>query len=138
MAALTNKQILVVALLAALLVSEASAVITCEQVGSNLVSCLPYTTGRGKLTPGCCSTVHSLNSAASTSADRQAVCRCIKSLASTISALDLGAISSLPDKCGVSVPIPISPSTDWDKQVVITFLTLHACAVIHIIIYHLY
>jgi hypothetical protein len=115
MAALTNKQVLVVALLAALLVSEASVAITFEQVGSNLVSCLPYTSGRGKLTPGCCSTIRSLNSAASTSADRQAVCGCIKSLASTISDLDWGAISGLPDKCGVSVPVPISPSTDCDK-----------------------
>jgi hypothetical protein len=117
MAALTNKQVLVVALLAALLVSEASAVITCKQVGSNLVPCLPYMTGRGTLTLGCCNSIRSLNSAVSTSADRQVACRCIKSLTCTISGLDLGAISGLPGKCGVSIPIPISRSTDYDKKV---------------------
>jgi hypothetical protein len=110
-----NKLVPVVALLAALLVSEASAAITCEQVGSNLMPCLPYTTGRGTLTPGCCNGVRSLNSVASTSADHQVACRCIKSLTSTISGLDWGAISSLPGKCGVSVPVPISPSTECDK-----------------------
>jgi hypothetical protein len=54
MGALTNKLVLVVALLVALLVSEASAAITCEQVGSNLVPFLSYTSGRGTLMPGCC------------------------------------------------------------------------------------
>jgi hypothetical protein len=42
-------------------------------------------------------------------------CRCIKSLTSTISGLDVGAISSLPDMCGASVPVPIGMSTDCDK-----------------------
>jgi hypothetical protein len=92
MAALTNKQVLVVALLAVLLVSKASAAITCGQVGSNLVSCLPYMIGRGTLNPGCCNGLRSLNSLVSTSADRQAACRCINSLANTISSLILGAI----------------------------------------------
>jgi hypothetical protein len=65
-------------------------------------------------------------------------CRCIKTLTSTINGLDLGAISGLPGKCGVSVPIPISRSTDCVKLVVITFLKFRACVVIHIIISHLY
>jgi hypothetical protein len=122
MAALMNKQVLVVALLAVLLVSEASASIKCEQVGLNLVPCLPYTIGRGTLTPGCYNGVRSLNSTASTSADRQVAYRCIKGLTSTISSLDLGAISGLPGKCGVSVPVPISPFTDYDK---LSFLLFH-------------
>jgi hypothetical protein len=115
MAALTIKLVLVVALLAALLVSEASAAITCEHVGSNLVACLPYATSRGTLILGCCNGVRSLDGAASTSANRQVACRCIKTLTSTISGLDLGAISGLLNKCGVSEPITISPSTDCDK-----------------------
>jgi hypothetical protein len=114
MAALTNK-LVVVALLVALLVSEALAEITCEQVGSNLVPCLPYTTGRGTLSPGCCNGVRSLNRAVSNSVDHQVACQCVKTLTSTISGLDLGAISGLLGKCGVSMPIPISPSTDYDK-----------------------
>jgi hypothetical protein len=115
MAALTNKLVLVVALLVALLVSEALAAITCEKVGSNLVPRLPYTTGRGTLSLGCFNGIRLLNGASSHSADRQVACRCIKTLTSTINGLDLGAISGLPGKCGVSVPIPISRSTDCDK-----------------------
>jgi hypothetical protein len=68
---------------------------------------------QGHADPGCCNDICSLNSAVSTSADRQVACRCIKSLTCTISGLDLGAISGLPGKCGVSIPIPISRSTDY-------------------------
>jgi hypothetical protein len=115
MEALMNKLVLVVALLAALLVSEASALIMCKQVGFNVVPCLLYTTGRATLTPGCCNGARSIDGAESTSADHQVSCLCIEGLTSTISRLDLGAISSLAGKCGVSVPDPIHPSTDCDK-----------------------
>ncbi|XP_062201793.1 non-specific lipid-transfer protein 1-like [Phragmites australis] len=118
-----NKQEAVVALAvvvaaAALLASEApcaSAAITCGQVGSALSPCIPYATGRGTLTSGCCSGVRSLNSAARTTADRQAACRCLKSLAGSISRLNMGTVSGIPGKCGVSVPFPLSMSTDCSK-----------------------
>ncbi|XP_062197037.1 non-specific lipid-transfer protein 1-like [Phragmites australis] len=108
----------VVAASAALLASEApraSAAITCGQVSSALAPCIPYATGRGKLSPGCCSGVRSLKSAASTSADRQAACRCLKSLMGSISGLNMGTVSGIPGMCGVSVPFPISMSTDCNK-----------------------
>ncbi|XP_062181804.1 non-specific lipid-transfer protein 3-like [Phragmites australis] len=108
----------VVVAAAALLASEAprtSAAITCGQVGSALSSCIPYATGRSTLTPGCCSGVRSLNSAARTAADRQAACRCLKSLAGSISKINMGTVSGIPGKCGVSVPFPISMSTDCNK-----------------------
>jgi hypothetical protein len=94
-----NKLVQVVALLAALLVSEASAAITCEQVCSNLVPCLLYTTGRGTLTLRCCNGVLLLNCAASTSADRQVAC--------------VGASRALPVPSAVStwVPSPTSPAS---------------------------
>ncbi|CAN6356111.1 unnamed protein product [Urochloa humidicola] len=46
--------------------------------------------------------VRSLNSG-----DRQAACRCLKSLATSLKKLNMGTV-----KCGVSVPFPISMSTD--------------------------
>jgi hypothetical protein len=121
-ALLKNKQVLVVAVVVvALLASEASAAITCGQVDSSIAPCVSYATGKGKLTPGCCNGVRGLNSAARTTADRQAACRCLKSLAGTMRRINMGAVSGIPGKCGVSVSFPISMSTNCDTYVVVTF-----------------
>ncbi|RCV36834.1 hypothetical protein SETIT_8G013500v2 [Setaria italica] len=101
---------------AAALVASSSAAITCGQVASSLAPCIPYATGNAKAMPsGCCGGVRSLNSAARTSADRQAACRCLKSLAGSIKKLNMGTVAGIPGKCGVSVPFPISMSTDCNK-----------------------
>ena len=110
---------LAVVVAAAALVASASAAITCGQVGSALAPCIPYATGKASvLPPSCCGGVRSLNSAARTSADRQAACRCLKSLASTVKSVNMGTVATIPGKCGVSVPFPISMSTDCNKYVV--------------------
>ncbi|KAJ1264685.1 hypothetical protein BS78_08G019300 [Paspalum vaginatum] len=102
--------------LAAALVASASAAITCGQVGSSLAPCIPYATGRASMLPSsCCSGVRSLNSAARTSADRQQACRCLKSLANTVKSVNMGTVAAIPGKCGVSVPFPVSMSTDCNK-----------------------
>uniref|UniRef100_A0ACD6A587 Uncharacterized protein n=1 Tax=Avena sativa TaxID=4498 RepID=A0ACD6A587_AVESA len=103
----------VVVLMAA---GQASAAVTCGQVGTSLAPCIPYATGKAA-TPsqGCCSGMKSLNGMARTSADRQAVCRCLKSLAGTVKSVNLGVVAGAPAKCGVSVPFPISMSTDCNK-----------------------
>ncbi|KAL6640700.1 hypothetical protein ACP70R_021823 [Stipagrostis hirtigluma subsp. patula] len=115
MAAATKQALVALAVVAALLASEASAAITCGQVGSALGPCIAYATGKGTLTPGCCTGVRNLNRAASTSADRQAACRCLKSLAGSVGKINMGVVSGIPGKCGVSVPFPISMSTDCNK-----------------------
>ncbi|XP_051180146.1 probable non-specific lipid-transfer protein 3 [Lolium perenne] len=103
----------VVVLMAA---GEASAAVTCGQVGSSLAPCIPYATGKSAtLSQGCCSGMKSLNAMARTSADRQAVCRCLKSLAGSVKSVDLGVVAGAPAKCGVSVPFPINMSTDCNK-----------------------
>ena len=112
-----NKSMVAVFLAAAvvLMAAEASAAITCGQVGSSIAPCVSYVTGKGALTSGCCNGVKGLNNMARTTADRQAVCRCLKSLAGSIKSLNLGVASGVPGKCGVSVPFPISLSTDCNK-----------------------
>ncbi|CAL4904567.1 unnamed protein product [Urochloa decumbens] len=98
------------------MMSLASAAITCGQVASSLSPCIPYATGSASSMPSsCCSGVRSLNSMARSSSDRQAACRCLKSLAGTIKKLNMGTVSGIPGKCGVSVPFPISMSTDCNK-----------------------
>ncbi|CAM0152227.1 unnamed protein product [Urochloa decumbens] len=112
------QSVLALAMVLGLLVmsSPASAAITCGQVASSLAPCIPYATGNANSMPsGCCTGVRSLNSAARTSSDRQAACRCLKSLAGTIKKLNMGTVAGIPGKCGVSVPFPISMSTDCNK-----------------------
>ncbi|KAF0916569.1 hypothetical protein E2562_007644 [Oryza meyeriana var. granulata] len=84
-------------------------------VGTAIAPCISYATGRGSLTQGCCNGVSGLNNAASTTADRQAACRCLKSLAGTIKSLNIGTAAGIPGKCGVNVGFPISLSTDCNK-----------------------
>ncbi|XP_066356330.1 non-specific lipid-transfer protein 1-like [Miscanthus floridulus] len=107
---------LAVVLAAALLASSVSAAITCGQVGSSLAPCIPYATGKATALPAsCCTGVRSLNSAARTSSDRQAACRCLKSLANSVKSVNMGTVATIPGKCGVSVGFPISMSTDCNK-----------------------
>ena len=96
-----------------IMAGEASAAVTCGQVGSSIAPCIPYVTGKATaLSQGCCGGVRSLNGMARTSADRQAACRCLKSLAGSVKSINMGAVAGVPGKCGVSVPFPISMSTD--------------------------
>jgi hypothetical protein len=61
-------------------------------------------------------TVRSLNSAASTTADRRAACNCLKSAAARVGGLVAGNAASIPAKCGVSIPYTISPSIDCSRS----------------------
>ncbi|XP_047975192.1 non-specific lipid-transfer protein 1-like [Salvia hispanica] len=93
---------------------HAEAAISCGQVMSSVSPCLPYLRGSGVVAAPCCDGVRNLNKAAATTADRQAVCGCVKSLAPSIGAkTDL--INSLPAKCGVALPYRYSPSMDCSK-----------------------
>ena len=104
------------AMVVVMMAGEASAALTCGQVGSSIAPCVPYVSGRmGTVSSGCCSGVRSLNNMARTTPDRQAACKCLKSLARSIKALNMGKVAGVPGKCGVSVPFPISMSTDCNK-----------------------
>lgn len=93
------------------------AAISCGQVTSKLVPCLGYLQKGGSVSPGCCSGIKGLNSGAQTKEDRQAVCKCLKTLYQSRKVPDLGRASGLPGQCGVSIPFKISPSTDCSKYV---------------------
>ncbi|XP_040384543.1 probable non-specific lipid-transfer protein 3 [Oryza brachyantha] len=111
-----ESKVVVAAVLLVAMVVGASAAITCGQVGSAIAPCIPYVTGRSSaLSQGCCNGVKGLNSAARSTADRQAACRCLKSLAGTVKSLNLGTAAGIPAKCGVNVGFPISLSTDCNK-----------------------
>lgn len=91
------------------------ATITCGQVASAVGPCASYLQKGGSVPAGCCSGIKSLNSAAKTTVDRQAACKCLKTFSGSIPGINFGLASGLPGKCGVSVPYKISPSTDCSK-----------------------
>ncbi|MBA0779783.1 hypothetical protein Gotri_003989, partial [Gossypium trilobum] len=95
----------------------AQGAVTCGQVASSLAPCIAYLTGNvaGAVPSNCCGGIKSLNSAAQTTPDRQAACKCIKSAAASISGINYGIASGLPGKCGVNIPYKISPSTDCNR-----------------------
>uniref|UniRef100_A0A0D9XW79 Non-specific lipid-transfer protein n=1 Tax=Leersia perrieri TaxID=77586 RepID=A0A0D9XW79_9ORYZ len=111
--------VLAVALVAALLLAApraSVAAISCSQVNSAVGPCLSYARGSGTApSSSCCSGVRSLNSMASSSADRRTACSCLKSAAGSISGLNAGNAASIPSKCGVSVPYTISTSIDCSR-----------------------
>ncbi|XP_057804330.1 non-specific lipid-transfer protein 1-like [Salvia miltiorrhiza] len=106
--------LVVIAVAAAAAAPHAEGAISCGQVLSSVSPCLSYLQGRGAVTPPCCDGLKSLNKAAATTADRQALCGCIKSLAPGVGA-KAEFINSLPSKCGVALPYRYSPSVDCSK-----------------------
>uniref|UniRef100_A0A7N0T6N5 Non-specific lipid-transfer protein n=1 Tax=Kalanchoe fedtschenkoi TaxID=63787 RepID=A0A7N0T6N5_KALFE len=93
----------------------AQATITCGTVARALGPCIPYLQGKGAVATACCGGVRSLLSAASTTPDRQQVCRCLKSAAGSVRGLNYRAAAGLPGACRVSIPYAISPKTDCTK-----------------------
>ncbi|QCE03114.1 hypothetical protein DEO72_LG8g1135 [Vigna unguiculata] len=103
----------VVALLCLVVATAPTAhAITCGQVTTSLASCINFLKNGGQVPPSCCAGVKSLNSAAKTTPDRQAVCNCLKSAAASISGFNANNAAILPGKCGVSIPYKISTSTN--------------------------
>ncbi|ESW06668.1 hypothetical protein PHAVU_010G066400 [Phaseolus vulgaris] len=87
--------------------------ITCGQVASAVTPCLSYLRTGGTPALPCCNGVRGLNSAAKTTADRQATCNCLKSLAGALAqGFNAANAASLPQKCGVQIPYKISTSTN--------------------------
>ncbi|CAN1229991.1 Non-specific lipid-transfer protein [Linum grandiflorum] len=95
----------------------ADGAVSCGQVASALAPCVPYLQGNGMgaLTQRCCNGVRSLSSAASSTPDKQAACRCLKNFAAGASSINYGLAAGLPGRCGVNVGFPISPSVDCNS-----------------------
>lgn len=92
----------------------AEAAVTCNQVVSNLYPCVEFVnSGRGPSST-CCTGVKNLNGLAQSTYDRQAVCRCLKSLINGVSynAQNVANAAALPSKCGVRLPYAINPNVN--------------------------
>ncbi|KAL4587211.1 hypothetical protein LXL04_000078 [Taraxacum kok-saghyz] len=104
-----------VLLLCVMVSNAAEGAVTCQLVVSSLTPCASYLTRGGQAPNACCSGIQSLYKAATTTTDRQTACRCMEQAANMVPGINLGAASSLPGKCGVTIPYKISPTTDCSK-----------------------
>ncbi|XP_075512479.1 non-specific lipid-transfer protein 1-like [Primulina tabacum] len=90
--------------------------LSCGQVTSALAPCFDYVLRGGLTVPSnCCYGVKSLYKEAATTADRQAVCYCLKAVTNSASSPVIANAASLPKKCGVILPYTISPTIDCAK-----------------------
>lgn len=103
---------------------NSEGVIQCSDVLKDISSCTSYLkSGSGSPSAACCSGISKLNSAASTSADKKAACKCLLSAAQKIKP-DAAAAKGLPSSCGISLPYTISTSIDCSKYVTLLFLLI--------------
>ncbi|KAK2966113.1 hypothetical protein RJ640_002024 [Escallonia rubra] len=103
--------VIVVLAMVQLMVKPGQA-INCGQVDASLAPCLTYLTQGGTPPVQCCSGVRAITEMATTQADKRAACQCVKDAASHEKTLNDDAAKTLPQKCGVKMDIPISPTTD--------------------------
>ncbi|XP_054797649.1 non-specific lipid-transfer protein A-like [Prosopis cineraria] len=100
------------AVLLMLMAEPVYGTIDCNHVKSSVSPCVPYLTGNApKPSANCCNNISALKKEASTTADRRAVCECLKAAASTVPGLKKDLAVGLPKQCGVDTGIPISPDT---------------------------
>ncbi|KAI9091058.1 hypothetical protein K1719_028328 [Acacia pycnantha] len=106
------KVVCVVVVCVALVGAPLAEAITCDQVISNLAPCFGYLEKGGAPSAGCCNSIGSLIEAASTTADKQTVCNCLKSTAGQIPGYNDRNAQALPGVCGVNIPYKLSTSTN--------------------------
>ncbi|KFK36744.1 hypothetical protein AALP_AA4G164000 [Arabis alpina] len=93
-----------------------NATLACTTVNNNVLSCFGYLTQGGPLPVKCCTDIGNLKKLAGTTPDRQAACRCLQAAAKALgSRLNAGRAAGLPKACKVSVPFPISASTNCNS-----------------------
>ncbi|WCJ44060.1 Non-specific lipid-transfer protein [Euphorbia peplus] len=89
--------------------------VECNQVNSSLATCITFLTGKdASPSEACCVGVRNLQKIVPTTADRRAACECVKAAAAHYPINDKAA-SSLPKKCGVTINIPISKTTNCQQ-----------------------
>ncbi|CAN4127861.1 unnamed protein product [Withania somnifera] len=92
------------------------ATVTCNTVYSNLEPCLGYVLGGGSNVPSeCCSGLKSLLSTAHSTSDLQSACKCVKSVASSATGVQISRAAKIPGICKANIPFKISADVDCSK-----------------------
>ncbi|KAK6120769.1 hypothetical protein DH2020_045485 [Rehmannia glutinosa] len=101
---------------AVILLVSPTAAITCSDVIKDLRPCVNYLkSGSGTPPSDCCTGASSLASAATSTADKQTACTCLKNAAKSINPKPELA-KSLAGNCGISLPFEVSPTVDCSKM----------------------
>ncbi|KAK8541747.1 hypothetical protein V6N13_137659 [Hibiscus sabdariffa] len=94
--------------------SKSVDAISCQDALTALMPCKPYlTAGAPTPTPSCCQAVATINAAATTTLARRELCRCFEKAGPALGVIPDKA-KLLPQKCGISVPVPIDPKINCD------------------------
>ncbi|KAJ4711893.1 Non-specific lipid-transfer protein, partial [Melia azedarach] len=105
----------VLAVFAVLLLTSGSAMgiapPDCNSVLVQLNPCVPYLSkNEAKPQDACCSGVKNLKQYSNDKVSRQAICRCLETVAPMYGQIDYSLISALPRQCSVAVKLPaVSP-----------------------------
>ncbi|KFK24679.1 hypothetical protein AALP_AA8G011100 [Arabis alpina] len=106
-------------LIASMVASGSEAAVNCNTVVSYLYPCATYVAQGGVVPVRCCYGIRTLIGQARTTGDRQGVCRCIKNALAGVSYTPspkyLKNASNLLNRCRVSLPYKISPSTNCNS-----------------------
>ncbi|KAL6610381.1 hypothetical protein ACP70R_040350 [Stipagrostis hirtigluma subsp. patula] len=105
-------------LAAALLVPapRAEAALSCSTVYNTLMPCLAYVQSGGAVPRACCAGIRIIVSRAHATADRRAVCTCLKDVAAGAAGGPyISRAAGLPGRCGVPVPFKISPNVNCNS-----------------------
>ncbi|PKA50567.1 Non-specific lipid-transfer protein 6 [Apostasia shenzhenica] len=89
------------------------ALLTCpEVIGGYFLACLLYLQSGGPIPSACCRGLTNLLAAAQATVDRRAACSCLEMAVRGATEEVLRRAGLLPDRCNLSLPFVISPSTD--------------------------
>ncbi|KAG8363541.1 hypothetical protein BUALT_Bualt19G0033100 [Buddleja alternifolia] len=103
------------AVFAIIFLAAPAASITCSDVIKDIRPCLNYLkSGSGAPPAPCCSGASNLASSATTTADKQTACNCLKN-ASKNTNLKPELAKALPKNCGISLPFEVSTTVDCSK-----------------------
>ncbi|XP_073023258.1 non-specific lipid-transfer protein 8-like [Primulina eburnea] len=98
-----------------ILLPSSEAKISCSDVIKDIQPCINYLKSGSGLPPApCCAGASNLASTATTSADKQTACSCLKNASKNIN-LKPELAKSLPGNCGISLPFAVSPNVDCSK-----------------------
>lgn len=91
--------------------------ISCSDVVNYLQPCVSYLmSGSGQPPETCCKGVRSLDAATTTTEDKKAACKCIKSVANSVTVKPELA-KALASNCNASLPVDASSTVDCDTYV---------------------
>ncbi|MCL7046941.1 hypothetical protein MKW94_026132 [Papaver nudicaule] len=106
----------VVMLLMVLMINSNEVVngeVSCGDAVSDLVPCASFLMGSGTSNPSteCCDGARKLNQLATTTADRQSLCACLKQSGPSFG-VEADKAKQLPVLCKLKLNIPITPTVD--------------------------